>query len=93
MPGQGRRAFASSRSARPATRGDIGTGDGGGDSSEPEPRTDPEPVADPNRRLVIHAGNRAWQAAAAVRHRWLAASLFARRSVPREVHAFLAGNC
>ena len=75
-----------SRWTRPATGSDN---DGGGEGSQPELRTDPEPAADPDRRLVI-AGNRAWQAAADVRHRWLAASLFARRSVPREVHAFLA---
>jgi len=74
-----------SRWARPASGSDTG----GGEGSQPELRTDPEPTADPDRRLVI-AGNRAWQAAAEVRHRWLADSLFARRSVPREVHAFLA---
>jgi len=50
-------------------------------------RTDPAP--DPGRRLVI-TGNKAWQAAAEVRHRWLAASLFPRKSVPREAHVFLA---
>ena len=48
-----------------------------------------DPVPDPGRRLVI-SGNKAWQAAAEVRHRWLAASLFPRRSVPREAQAFLA---
>lgn len=36
------------------------------------------------------AGNKAWQAAAQVRHRWLAAILFPRRTVPREAHLFLA---
>jgi ParB family chromosome partitioning protein len=51
----------------------------------------PEPPPDPNRRLVV-AGNRAWVAAAEVRHRWLASSLFPRRSVPREAAAFLAGQ-
>ena len=35
----------------------------------------PEPAPDAGRRLVV-AGNKAWQAAAQVRHRWLAASLF-----------------
>ncbi|HET9895049.1 MAG TPA: hypothetical protein VFQ44_08955 [Streptosporangiaceae bacterium] len=44
----------------------------------------------PDRRLV--AGNKAWRAAAEVRHRWLAASLFARRSLPRQAQAFLAGQ-
>jgi ParB family chromosome partitioning protein len=49
----------------------------------------PEPAPDPDRKLVIE-GNKAWQAAAQVRHRWLAASLFPRKSVPREAHVFLA---
>jgi ParB family chromosome partitioning protein len=49
----------------------------------------PEPAADPDRRLVVR-GNKAWQAAAEVRHRWLTASLFPRRSAPREAQAFLA---
>ena len=43
------------------------------------------------RRLVIQ-GNRAWKAAAEVRHRWLASQLFARRSAPREVSAFIAAQ-
>ncbi len=47
----------------------------------------PDPAPDPGRRLVI-AGNRAWEAATQVRHRWLAASLFGRRSLPREAQAF-----
>ena len=47
-----------------------------------------DPAPDPGRRLVI-SGNKAWQAAAEVRHRWLAASFFPRRSVPREAQAFL----
>jgi len=38
----------------------------------------------------VISGNKAWQAAADVRHRWLTASLFPRRSVPREAQAFLA---
>ena len=46
------------------------------------------PAPDPGRRLVI-SGNKAWQAAGEVRHRWLAGSLFPRRSVPREAQAFL----
>lgn len=41
------------------------------------------------RRLVIE-GNRAWDAAGQVRKRWLAEVLFARRSAPREVAAFVA---
>ena len=43
----------------------------------------------PSRRLVIE-GNRAWKAAAEVRKRWLAASLFARRTAPREAAQFVA---
>jgi ParB/Sulfiredoxin domain len=41
------------------------------------------------RRLVIE-GNRAWDAAGQVRKRWLADTLFARRSAPREVAVFVA---
>jgi ParB-like chromosome segregation protein Spo0J len=44
---------------------------------------------DPARRLVIE-GNRAWKAAAEVRRRWLAASLLARRTAPREAVQFAA---
>src|SRR5579875_3922325 len=40
------------------------------------------------QRLLIE-GNRAWTAAAQVRHQWLA-QLFARRTAPREVEVFLA---
>jgi len=41
------------------------------------------------RRRVIE-GNRAWRAAATVRHRWLSEQLFAGRSAPREVDVFIA---
>jgi len=41
------------------------------------------------RRLVIE-GNKAWQAAADVRRRWLTNVLFARRSAPREVAQYVA---
>ena len=62
-------------------------GTGGSDSGTSSRRerraAQPDPAQDPGRRLVI-TGNKAWQAAAEVRHRWLAASLFPRRSVPRE---------
>jgi ParB family chromosome partitioning protein len=44
---------------------------------------------DPSRRLVI-AGNKDWQAAADVRHRWLSTGLFARRALSREAQQFLA---
>ncbi|MGH3155605.1 MAG: ParB/RepB/Spo0J family partition protein [Streptosporangiaceae bacterium] len=46
-------------------------------------------AADPGRRLVV-AGNRAWKAASEVRGRWLAGSLFARRTAPREAAQFTA---
>ncbi len=52
-------------------------------------RTQPDPALDPDRRLVI-AGNKAWQAAAGVRHRWLTGSLFPRKTAPRDASAFLA---
>jgi ParB family chromosome partitioning protein len=69
-----------SRLALPGSSGSAG------DGSQP---AEPAGPPDPGRRLVI-AGNRAWQAAAVIRHRWIAASLFTRRSVPREVHVFTA---
>lgn len=56
---------------------------------EHEGSAQPDPAPDPSRNLVI-AGNRAWQAAGQVRHRWLASSLFGRRSLPREGQAFIA---
>ena len=55
-------------------------------SASPAPAEEPP---DPSRRLVIE-GNKAWQAAAEVRKRWLADVLFARRSAPREAAQFVA---
>jgi ParB family chromosome partitioning protein len=49
-----------------------------------------EAPADPSRRLVIE-GNKAWTAATEVRRRWLA-TLFARRTAPRELTQFVAGQ-
>ncbi|HUZ55928.1 MAG TPA: ParB/RepB/Spo0J family partition protein [Streptosporangiaceae bacterium] len=49
----------------------------------------PDPAQDPGRRLVI-TGNKAWQAAADVRHRWITTNLFPRKSAPREASVFLA---
>jgi len=72
--------------------GASGDGDGtatAGQLPDPGPDPAPDPAPDPGRRLVI-TGNKAWQAASDVRHRWLAASLFPRRAVPREVQAFTA---
>jgi len=64
-----------------------GTGDGpaAGSSSI----SSAEETALHTRRLVIE-GNKAWQAAAEVRRRWLANVLFARRNAPREVAQFVA---
>ena len=55
-----------------------------------EPPTEAPEVAEARRRVV--EGNRAWRAAAEVRHRWLAGQLFTRRSAPREVDLFVAGQ-
>ena len=71
--------FRSSQSAQPPTAGGPAP-DAGGDGV-PQPGTSPVPAEeppDPTRRLVIE-GNKAWQAAAEVRKRWLADVLFARR--------------
>jgi integrase len=84
-----------SRWAAPAvtgTSGDTTTTTDKSDSTtgaDPGPAggSGPGPAPDPGRRLVIE-GNKAWQAAAQVRHRWLASSLLARRSLPRDAHAF-----
>lgn len=54
-----------------------------------ESGTTPDPAPGSDRRLVI-TGNKAWDAAAAVRHRWIADTLLSRRSASREVHAFIA---
>jgi ParB family chromosome partitioning protein len=73
----------------PAAGTDPAPGAGVGEGPEPGgPAPDEEPP-DPSRRLVIE-GNKAWQAAAEVRKRWLADVLFARRSALREVAAFVA---
>jgi ParB family chromosome partitioning protein len=55
-----------------------------------EPAAEAPEVAAARRRVI--EGNRAWRAAAEVRHRWLAGQLFARRSAPREVDVFVAGQ-
>jgi ParB family chromosome partitioning protein len=59
---------------------------GGADVPRPaEPPAEEPP--DPSRRIVIE-GNKAWVAATEVRRRWLE-TLFARRTVPREVAQFI----
>lgn len=72
------------------------TGTGGSLSVSPGPVSgasgpagSPPAPSGPDRRLVV-AGNKAWEAAAVVRHRWITDSLLARRSAPREVHEFAA---
>jgi ParB family chromosome partitioning protein len=49
----------------------------------------PDREPEPSRRLVIE-GNKAWKAAGEVRHRWLAAQLFTRRSAPAGAARFVA---
>ncbi len=73
-----------------ASRWQLTNPSSSGDGSSPgTASTDRDQVPDPGRRLVI-TGNKAWQAAAEVRHRWLAASFFPRKSVPRQAQVFLA---
>jgi ParB family chromosome partitioning protein len=79
--------FRTSQSAQPPTAGGPAP-----DAGSPGPGTAPVPAGerpDPARRLVIE-GNKAWQAAAEVRKRWLADTLFARRAAPHEVAQFIA---
>lgn len=57
----------------------------------PHPQGRPEPAPDPARRLVIE-GNRAWVAARTVRKRWLADTLFARRTAPKETLPFVTAQ-
>lgn len=74
--------------ADPAT----GTGGSPGQGSPTGSAGTPHPgQPDSSRRLVIQ-GNKAWKAAGQVRQRWLAGSLFARRTAPREVAQFVAGQ-
>ncbi len=60
-----------------------------GSTGPADPLTSPGPSPNPDRRLVI-TGNKAWEAAAEVRRRWLAGSLLARKSASREMQLFLA---
>jgi ParB family chromosome partitioning protein len=83
-------AFRTSQSAQPPAAG--GPAPDAGDGGTPGPGTSPVPAEerpDPAPRLVIE-GNKAWQAAAEVRKRWLTDTLFARRAAPREVAQFVA---
>jgi ParB family transcriptional regulator, chromosome partitioning protein len=74
----------SSRYAGPA----AGAPDGDGEPDLGAAAAEAPP--DPSRRLVIE-GNKAWTAATEVRRRWLA-TLFARRTAPRELSQFVAGQ-
>ena len=81
-----RSLLAQPPSAGPGLSSDTGGGDVAEPGASPAPAEEP---ADPSRRLVIE-GNKAWQAAAEVRKRWLADVLFARRNAPREAAPFIA---
>jgi ParB family chromosome partitioning protein len=71
----------------PASDGAEASAGQGAASSGPSVASDREP--EPSRRLVIE-GNKAWKAAGEVRHRWLAAQLFTRRSAPAGAARFVA---
>ena len=68
-----------------------GRGTTGSDGASMPPAPDTAPVPDSARRLVIE-GNKAWTAAANVRKRWLAGSLLARRTTPREAMPFITAQ-
>jgi ParB family chromosome partitioning protein len=81
----------------PATFGHVSRHASPAGAPAPDSADDPAPAAppveeppDPSRRLVIE-GNKAWVAATEVRRRWLG-TLFARRTAPRELAQFLAGQ-
>jgi ParB family transcriptional regulator, chromosome partitioning protein len=61
------------------------------DDADTPPGQGTDPAPDPARRLVIE-GNKAWTAAANVRKRWLAGSLLARRTAPRETMPFVTAQ-
>jgi ParB family transcriptional regulator, chromosome partitioning protein len=68
-----------------------GSGATGTDIADTPPVPETAPAADPARRLVID-GNKAWTAAANVRKRWLAGSLLARRTAPKEAMPFITAQ-
>jgi ParB family transcriptional regulator, chromosome partitioning protein len=68
-----------------------GNGTTGIDGADTPPAPETASVPDPARRLVIE-GNKAWTAAANVRKRWLAGSLLARRTTPRETMPFITAQ-
>jgi len=83
--------------ADPAARGhtpphaDHGTtGSTSGATGIPSPAENPDDSRHDDARRVVIQGNKAWKAAGQVRKRWLATSLFPRRTVPREAAQFVA---
>ena len=68
-----------------------GSGTAASDGADTPPAPETAPAPDPARRLVIE-GNKAWTAAANVRKRWLAGSLLARRTTPKEVMPFITAQ-
>jgi ParB family chromosome partitioning protein len=78
---------------RPTPLPDLRNGGTQDSAAEPEAGTGPgtTPAPDPQRKLVIE-GNRAWTAAGNVRKRWLADSLLARRTAPKEAMPFITAQ-
>lgn len=74
----------------PAVDGEPGTTDESGDPVPGGFRVQPADEQLTHARRLVIEGNKAWQAAAEVRKRWLAEVLFARRNAPREVAQFVA---
>jgi len=72
---------------------DLSGASTGGDAASQDPGTGTgsAPAPDPQRKLVIE-GNRAWVAARNVRKRWLADTLLARRTAPREAMPFVTAQ-
>jgi ParB family transcriptional regulator, chromosome partitioning protein len=73
---------------QPAALPDLRQGAGDSTPGKTGPHPGEQPAPDPARKLVIE-GNRAWVTARAVRRRWLASTLLARRTAPREALPFI----
>jgi ParB family chromosome partitioning protein len=82
------RAVAPDSDQRPSAQ-DTGSA-AGFPAARPVPEPTPDPAVEQARRRVIE-GNRAWAAAAEVRKRWVAQLLW-RRTAPKEVLRFTAGQ-
>ena len=79
---------------QPTPLPDLRRGSTESGAAEPEASTGPGTTTrapDPQRKLVIE-GNRAWTAAGNVRKRWLADSLLARRTAPKEAMPFITSQ-